>query len=184
MFCPEESKSSMELTKLYLRDLVKIAVIAIKLKIPCYFDFFKNERGPESLMMKNKPLRESEWVISMRKAICSGIEKQMEKKKNATVKKIHLPSPSVQKAPRQVPNSHPTKSHQKVPPSPHGKPPLMKRRFQQMHTCQGKNQVDTRSKQVDTRSGQVDTRPGFQQTSLPDWDSRSTLDQGRSTHSD
>ncbi|MQM05949.1 hypothetical protein Taro_038768, partial [Colocasia esculenta] len=32
--------------------------------------------------------------------------------------------------------------------------------------------VDTRSKQVDTRSGQVDTRPSFQQTSLPDWDSR------------
>ncbi|MQL84157.1 hypothetical protein Taro_016663 [Colocasia esculenta] len=31
---------------------------------------------------------------------------------------------------------------------------------------------------VDTRSGQVDTRPSFQQTSLPDWDSRSTLDQG------
>ncbi|MQM07286.1 hypothetical protein Taro_040125 [Colocasia esculenta] len=26
--------------------------------------------------------------------------------------------------------------------------------------------------QVDTRSGQVDTRPSFQQTSLPDWDSR------------
>ncbi|MQM05849.1 hypothetical protein Taro_038665 [Colocasia esculenta] len=30
---------------------------------------------------------------------------------------------------------------------------------------------------VDTRSSQVDTRPSFQQTSLPDWDSRSTLDQ-------
>ncbi|MQL81241.1 hypothetical protein Taro_013699, partial [Colocasia esculenta] len=42
--------------------------------------------------------------------------------------------------------------------------------------------VDTRSKQVDTRSGQVDTRPSFQQTTLPNWDSRSTLDQGRSTH--
>ncbi|MQM03246.1 hypothetical protein Taro_036021 [Colocasia esculenta] len=42
------------------------------------------------------------------------------------------------------------------------------------------SQVDTRSKQVDTRSGQVDTRPSFQQTSLPDWESRSTLDQGRS----
>ncbi|MQL93248.1 hypothetical protein Taro_025888 [Colocasia esculenta] len=43
---------------------------------------------------------------------------------------------------------------------------------------------------VDTRSSQVDTRPSFQQISLPDWDirstldeSRSTLDQGRSTHS-
>ncbi|MQM08305.1 hypothetical protein Taro_041160 [Colocasia esculenta] len=56
------------------------------------------------------------------------------------------------------------------------------------HFCLGSvntrsGQVDTRSKQVDTRSGQVDTRPSFQQTSLPDWDSRSTLDQGRSTHS-
>ncbi|MQM01019.1 hypothetical protein Taro_033771 [Colocasia esculenta] len=36
---------------------------------------------------------------------------------------------------------------------------------------------------VDTRSSQVDTRPSFQQISLPDWDSRSTLDQVRSTHS-
>ncbi|MQL84658.1 hypothetical protein Taro_017162, partial [Colocasia esculenta] len=34
---------------------------------------------------------------------------------------------------------------------------------------------------VDTRSKQVDTRPSFQQISLPDWDSRSTLDQVRST---
>ncbi|MQM04964.1 hypothetical protein Taro_037770 [Colocasia esculenta] len=34
---------------------------------------------------------------------------------------------------------------------------------------------------VDTRSSQVDTRPSFQQVSLPDWDSRSTLDQVRST---
>ncbi|MQL91845.1 hypothetical protein Taro_024461 [Colocasia esculenta] len=38
-------------------------------------------------------------------------------------------------------------------------------------------QVDTRSRQVDTRSSQVDTRPSFQQISLPDWDSRLTLDQ-------
>ncbi|MQM07196.1 hypothetical protein Taro_040035, partial [Colocasia esculenta] len=30
---------------------------------------------------------------------------------------------------------------------------------------------------VDTRSGQVDTSPRFQKTQLPDWDSRSTLDQ-------
>ncbi|MQM12488.1 hypothetical protein Taro_045407 [Colocasia esculenta] len=30
---------------------------------------------------------------------------------------------------------------------------------------------------VDTRSSEVDTRPSFQQISLPDWDSRSTLDQ-------
>ncbi|MQL80726.1 hypothetical protein Taro_013174 [Colocasia esculenta] len=30
---------------------------------------------------------------------------------------------------------------------------------------------------VDTRSSEVDTRPCFQQISLPDWDSRSTLDQ-------
>ncbi|MQL90009.1 hypothetical protein Taro_022587 [Colocasia esculenta] len=36
-------------------------------------------------------------------------------------------------------------------------------------------------KQVDTRSKQVDTRPSFQQISLPDWESRSTLDQVRST---
>ncbi|MQL89103.1 hypothetical protein Taro_021685 [Colocasia esculenta] len=34
---------------------------------------------------------------------------------------------------------------------------------------------------VDTRSSEVDTRPSFQQISLPDWDSRSTLDQVRST---
>ncbi|MQL99333.1 hypothetical protein Taro_032055 [Colocasia esculenta] len=32
---------------------------------------------------------------------------------------------------------------------------------------------------VDTRSKQVDTSPGFQKTQLPDWDSRSTLDQSR-----
>ncbi|MQM23139.1 hypothetical protein Taro_056202 [Colocasia esculenta] len=31
--------------------------------------------------------------------------------------------------------------------------------------------------QVDTRSKQVDTSPRFQKTQLPDWDSRSTLDQ-------
>ncbi|MQL81688.1 hypothetical protein Taro_014156 [Colocasia esculenta] len=30
---------------------------------------------------------------------------------------------------------------------------------------------------VDTRSKQVDTSPRFQKTQLPDWDSRSTLDQ-------
>ncbi|MQL93291.1 hypothetical protein Taro_025936, partial [Colocasia esculenta] len=34
---------------------------------------------------------------------------------------------------------------------------------------------------VDTRSSEVDTRPSVQQISLPDWDSRSTLDQVRST---
>ncbi|MQL68299.1 hypothetical protein Taro_000580 [Colocasia esculenta] len=34
---------------------------------------------------------------------------------------------------------------------------------------------------VDTRSKQVDTSPRFQKTQLPDWDSRSTLNQGRST---
>ncbi|MQL82741.1 hypothetical protein Taro_015216 [Colocasia esculenta] len=34
---------------------------------------------------------------------------------------------------------------------------------------------------VDTRPGQVDTSPRFQKTQLPDWDSRSTLDQSRST---
>ncbi|MQL68557.1 hypothetical protein Taro_000797, partial [Colocasia esculenta] len=33
---------------------------------------------------------------------------------------------------------------------------------------------------VDTRSKQVDTSPRFQKTQLPDWDSRSTLDQSRS----
>ncbi|MQM08306.1 hypothetical protein Taro_041161 [Colocasia esculenta] len=69
------------------------------------------------------------------------LQKQTEKKKNADVKKNHLLPPSVQKAPRQVPNSHHTQSHQKAPPSPHGKPPHMKRRFQKMHTCQGKYQI-------------------------------------------
>ncbi|MQL70976.1 hypothetical protein Taro_003285 [Colocasia esculenta] len=34
---------------------------------------------------------------------------------------------------------------------------------------------------VDTKSKQVDTSPRFQKTQLPDWDSRSTLDQSRST---
>ncbi|MQM13777.1 hypothetical protein Taro_046702 [Colocasia esculenta] len=34
---------------------------------------------------------------------------------------------------------------------------------------------------VDTRSSLVDTSPSFQQTSLPDWDNRSTLAQGKST---
>ncbi|MQM07579.1 hypothetical protein Taro_040420, partial [Colocasia esculenta] len=74
----------------------------------------------------------------------------------------------VQKAPRQVPNSHHAKSHQKVPPSPHGKPPHMKRRFQEMHTCQD------RVHSVDTVPGSVDTRPNLQKTHLPDWDSVST----------
>ena len=37
--------------------------------------------------------------------------------------------------------------------------------------------------QVDTSPEQVDTRPSFQQTSLQKWDRRSTLVQGRSTHS-
>ncbi|MQM21383.1 hypothetical protein Taro_054421 [Colocasia esculenta] len=45
-------------------------------------------------------------------------------------------------------------------------------------------QTGTAEGQVDTSSGQVDTRPNFQQTSLQKWDSRSTLVQGRSTHSD
>ncbi|MQL69740.1 hypothetical protein Taro_002042, partial [Colocasia esculenta] len=65
-------------------------------------------------------------------------------KKNENKTKLtfnHLFPPSVQRAPRQVQNSHHAKSHQKVPPSSHGKPPHMKRRFQQIHTCQGKNQV-------------------------------------------
>ncbi|MQM08076.1 hypothetical protein Taro_040929, partial [Colocasia esculenta] len=63
------------------------------------------------------------------------------------------------------------------------------------HFCLGS--VDTRSSQVDTRPSfqqislpdcdsrltldPVDTRPSFQQISLTDWDSRSTLDQNRST---
>ncbi|MQL80483.1 hypothetical protein Taro_012933 [Colocasia esculenta] len=79
-------------------------------------------------------------VNSNEKLVKVLVQKQTEKKKNATVKKIHLLPPSVQKAPRQVPTSHHAKSYQKVPSSPHGKPPHMKRRFQQMHTCQGKNQ--------------------------------------------
>ncbi|MQM08644.1 hypothetical protein Taro_041501 [Colocasia esculenta] len=36
--------------------------------------------------------------------------------------------------------------------------------------------VDTVPGSVNTRSGQVDTRPSFQQTSLSNWESRSTLD--------
>ncbi|MQM10964.1 hypothetical protein Taro_043865 [Colocasia esculenta] len=115
------------------------------------------------------------------------IQKQIEKKKNATVKKIHLLPPSVQKAPRQAPNSHHAKSHQKVPPSPNGNPSHMKRRFQQMHRCQGvyifcHGSVDTpidgvdtgseslkvfhedRVKCVDTAPGSVDTSPRFQKT--------------------
>ncbi|MQL74528.1 hypothetical protein Taro_006893 [Colocasia esculenta] len=68
------------------------------------------------------------------------VQKRTEKKKNAIVKKIHLLPPSVQNAPRHVPNLHHAKSHQKAPPSPHSKSPHMKRRFQQMHTCQGKYQ--------------------------------------------
>ncbi|MQM01508.1 hypothetical protein Taro_034265 [Colocasia esculenta] len=34
---------------------------------------------------------------------------------------------------------------------------------------------------VDIRSSEVDTSPRFQKTQLPDWDSRLTLDQSRST---
>ncbi|MQM06599.1 hypothetical protein Taro_039426 [Colocasia esculenta] len=76
-------------------------------------------------------------VNSNEKLVKILVQKQTEKKKNADVKKNHLLPPSVQKAPRQVPNSHHAKSHQKVPPSLHSKPPHMKRRFQQMDTCQG-----------------------------------------------
>ncbi|MQL93811.1 hypothetical protein Taro_026458 [Colocasia esculenta] len=39
------------------------------------------------------------------------------------------------------------------------------------------------SRSVCLTGKQVDTRPSFQHISLPDWDSRSTLDQVRSTHS-
>ncbi|MQM15729.1 hypothetical protein Taro_048681, partial [Colocasia esculenta] len=82
----------------------------------------------------------SEHSASSSKHKKSNGSTRSEKKKNADVKKNHLLPPSVQKALRQVPNSHHAKSHQKVPPSLHGKPPHMKRRFQQMHTCQDKYQ--------------------------------------------
>ncbi|MQL78184.1 hypothetical protein Taro_010613 [Colocasia esculenta] len=68
------SMGSMELTKLNIRDLIQIAVIVIELKMPCYSDFLKNELAPDSLMMKNKPLRGRDWVISTRNAVGFGFE--------------------------------------------------------------------------------------------------------------
>ncbi|MQM02926.1 hypothetical protein Taro_035697 [Colocasia esculenta] len=96
----------------------------------------KNSNGSTRLVATNK-----NSVNSNEKLVKVLVHKRTEKKENVTVKKIHLLPPSVQKAPRQVPNSHHAKSHQKTPPSPHGKSPHMKRRFQQMHTCQGKYQL-------------------------------------------
>ncbi|MQL97636.1 hypothetical protein Taro_030332 [Colocasia esculenta] len=94
----------------------------------------KNEKKTTITFVKTAANKNS--VNSNEKLVKVLVQKQTEKKKNATVKKNHLLPPSVQKAPRQVLNSHHAKSHQKVPPSPHGKPRHMKRRFQQMDTCQ------------------------------------------------
>ncbi|MQL97962.1 hypothetical protein Taro_030660 [Colocasia esculenta] len=117
------------------------------------------------------------------------VQKQTEKNENATVKKIDLLPPSVQKAPRQVPNSHHAKSHQNVPPSPHENPV-------DSVVC-----VDTASSSVDTRSSSqktclavldnVSTQPKVVSTLvtlprdpiLPVWDSVSTHSEVVSTHS-
>ncbi|MQL74666.1 hypothetical protein Taro_007041 [Colocasia esculenta] len=77
----------------------------------------KNENKSKSTFVKAATNKNS--ANSNAKLVKVLVQKQSEKKKNATVKKIHLLPPSVQKAPRQVPNSHHAKSHQKVPPSPH-----------------------------------------------------------------
>ncbi|MQL72070.1 hypothetical protein Taro_004397, partial [Colocasia esculenta] len=99
----------------------------------------------DSSMYSNSDSDEDEGMSSVELIeFCEKIQnlnKQIEKKKNADVKKNHLLPPSVQKAPRQVPNLHHAKSHQKAPPSLRGKPPHMKRRFQQMHTYEGPKQV-------------------------------------------
>ncbi|MQL81352.1 hypothetical protein Taro_013804, partial [Colocasia esculenta] len=113
----------------------------------------KNEKKTTITSIKTAVNKNS--AISNKRLVKVLVQKQTEKKENATVKKIHLLPPSVQKAPRQVPNSHHAKSHQKVPSSPHGKPPHMKRRFQQMHTCQGISRFCHGS--VDTVPGSVDT---------------------------
>ncbi|MQL91126.1 hypothetical protein Taro_023727 [Colocasia esculenta] len=149
-----------------LKNTTNTSIASVKSK--------KNEKKTTITFVKAAANKNS--ANSNEKLVKVLVQKQTEKKKNADAKKNHLPSPSVQKAPRQVPNSHHAKSHQKVPPSPHGSHIFVL-------VVSILDQVDTRSKQVDTRSGLVDTRPSFQQTSLLDWDSRSTLDQGRSAHS-
>ncbi|MQL97639.1 hypothetical protein Taro_030336 [Colocasia esculenta] len=54
-------------------------------------------------------------------------------------------------ASKKVQYSHHAKSHQKVPPTPHGKPLYKKRRFQQIQTCQVASGVDTVCVCVDTQ---------------------------------
>ncbi|MQM01311.1 hypothetical protein Taro_034066 [Colocasia esculenta] len=113
-------------------------------------------------------------------ALQAQMEAQTEKKKNATVKKIHLLPPSVQKAPRQVPNLHHAKSHQKAPPSPHG---IYKFCHGSVDTpttgvdtgfqTQGK-MMKKWSSGVDTGSSSVDTSPSSQRTQLTVLDSVST----------
>ncbi|MQL79309.1 hypothetical protein Taro_011749 [Colocasia esculenta] len=80
------------------------------------------------------------------------------------------------------PTARPSAHVSAHPPGPehyayHSWPFPVKQISQFTHFCLGS---------VDTRSKQVDTSPRFQKTQLPDWDSRfqkgrSTLDQGRST---
>ncbi|MQL73253.1 hypothetical protein Taro_005597 [Colocasia esculenta] len=109
----------------------------------------KNEKKSTITFVKSAMNKNPD--ISNGKLVKVLVQKQKEKKENATVKKIHLPSPSVQKAPRQVQNSHHAKSHQKDP-----------------NKCGSQNQLDQQAEDVDTRSGQVDTSPRFQKTQLPE----------------
>ncbi|MQM02562.1 hypothetical protein Taro_035328 [Colocasia esculenta] len=187
-------------------------VVALKAEKQKFQDELKNTTNTSLTSVKNKENEKKTKVIVVKAAANKNsansneklvkvlVQKQTEKKKNATVKKIHLLSPSVQKAPRQVQNSHHAKSHQKVPPSPHGKPPHMKRRFQQIHTCQGKyqdpskcgsqNQLDQQAEEscshtfVSTQPEVVSTLETLpREPFVPVWESVSTHPMGRSTHS-
>ncbi|MQM17902.1 hypothetical protein Taro_050883, partial [Colocasia esculenta] len=153
---PGSVDTSPSLQKTQLPDWDKKEVVALKAEKQKLQHELKNTTNTSLASVKTKKNEKKTTIIfvkvaankntanSNEKLVKVLVQKQMEKNKNATVKKIHLLPPSVQKAPRQVPNSHHAKSHQKVPPSPHGKPTHMKRRFQQIHTFQGKYQFRNR----------------------------------------
>ncbi|MQL76051.1 hypothetical protein Taro_008446 [Colocasia esculenta] len=140
-----ELKAEKQKLQHELKNTTNTSIASVKTK--------KNEKKTTITFVKAAANKNS--ANSNGKLVKVLVQKQTGKKKNATVKKSHLLPPSVQKAPRQVPNSHHAKSYKKVPPSPHGKPPHMKRRF--THFGLGS---------VDTRSSEVDTRPSFQQNSF------------------
>ncbi|MQL74301.1 hypothetical protein Taro_006662 [Colocasia esculenta] len=78
----------------------------------------KNEKKSTITFVKSAANKNSS--NSNEKLVKVLVQKQTGKERNATVKRTHLHPPSIQKVPRQIPNSHHVKSYKKVPPSPHG----------------------------------------------------------------